>query len=452
MPRKRALLATQVNQKRAKRIRSNSNTAGIQQNSFGVQCSMVTDSPLNSTIQNQTLPSETNPVTSQNMSCSTEQQHGTCSSFSGGPSFTGVDNQGITPNVHCITSPYLGTSTRDYGYQYNLGYDQNIGTTQYLDTTGYYHPQPQTQTTHVNYGPVCQDGIYTYPQAQIAPTYCPGGNPIQQHTLWQPQAQTASADQTAISGNSFNNNSISNTNSPFNSVCNDLSLHIPKKLKEQIWQGEFIDLSILLQKEEDGQQSIKLVNGELVISNAIKKNTVLNIERWTDAFLIYIHIMVTKSPLLAKHLLQYLNTIRLAAKRNPSGWAQYDKMFRRNIAQHPGTPWSVIDAELWLITMTANHNAFVPQYTQNICFDYNTKGFCNKPGCFYQHKCKKCRGNHPSYVCRAPSIRPDLGRGSTSITNSFRPRLFRPEIQPRFQPNQKPFGIRSNTNRHELPK
>ncbi|XP_060585869.1 uncharacterized protein LOC132741665 isoform X2 [Ruditapes philippinarum] len=199
MPRKRALLATQVNQKRAKRIRSNSNTAGMQQNSFGVQCSMVTDNSLNSTIQNQTLSSETNPVTSQNMSCSTEQQHGTCSSFSGGPSFTGVDNQGITPNVHCITSPYLGTSTRDYGYQYNLGYEQNIGTTQYLDTTGYYYPQHQTQTTHVNYGPVCQDGMYTYPQAQIAPTYCPGGNPIQQHTLWQPQAQTASADQTAIS-------------------------------------------------------------------------------------------------------------------------------------------------------------------------------------------------------------------------------------------------------------
>lgn len=35
-------------------------------------------------------------------------------------------------------------------------------------------------------------------------------------------------------------------------------------------------------------------------------------------------------------------------------------MFKRKIAQYPGTLWSVIDAELWFITMTANHMLLDP--------------------------------------------------------------------------------------------
>ena len=66
---------------------------------------------------------------------------------------------------------------------------------------------------------------------------------------------------------------------------------IPLKLKQKIWGGQFIDLSLLLKSAKDihdslgGQGEIKIQDGKVCI---VKSNSgsYLTIEKWTNAFII----------------------------------------------------------------------------------------------------------------------------------------------------------------------
>lgn len=217
---------------------------------------------------------------------------------------------------------------------------------------------------------------------------------------------------------------------PFHSVCTDMTMHISQKIKLQIWTGEYIELGILLQKEPLPQsQYIKITNGNLVVANAVNKHEIKSISSWTDAFLLYIQVVIMKNPELATELIQYLHTIRLAAKRHSYGWIYYDKAFRQKKAKVFNMKWSSVDGELWLLTMTGNSN-ISPQtqpFKHNVCYPFNIKGFCSKLGCAYQHVCKNCRGPHSAILCGTRTTAP---RAQYHL-NNFRPRSFRP-TGPRF--------------------
>ena len=160
--------------------------------------------------------------------------------------FTGVNNyshQGAINNgCHEITN--TGQLTETCANQFTSSLDSHmyggIFTYPQMAST-YYDPNPVYQTAC---NPVYQTTCNPVYQTACNPVYQTTCNPVYQ-TAWQPETRTQTAEQqTAISGNNVNNITFfNNSNSPFTSaVCKDLLIHVSKKLKEQIWQGEFIKI------------------------------------------------------------------------------------------------------------------------------------------------------------------------------------------------------------------
>ena len=212
------------------------------------------------------------------------------------------------------------------------------------------------------------------------------------------------------------------------SVCSNLAIHVSQKIKEQIWNNEFIQLECLLDKNSKRSQSLKLIDGKISVDDDYMSKEISTISMWTDAFLIFIQIMLMKNISLASDLIQYMHTIRLAAKRSSTGWLIYDKLFRRKLSQYCSSKWSVIDGEIWLLAMTPQIHQ--PLFKQQPCFQFNNKGYCSKANCSYQHLCKTCKGPHSSNVCKN-------SYSHNQVTN-FRPKAALRQVPPRF-PYQKQF-------------
>lgn len=82
-----------------------------------------------------------------------------------------------------------------------------------------------------------------------------------------------------------------------------------------------------------GQGEIKIRDGKLCI---IKANVgpYLTIDKWTDAFMIFMSVMLEKFRTRAQEMLKYMRDIRLAAARS-QGWFKYDEHF---VFVKPATP------------------------------------------------------------------------------------------------------------------
>ena len=104
------------------------------------------------------------------------------------------------------------------------------------------------------------------------------------------------------------------------------------KLREKIWNGEFVDLGELLNKDpckDEVWQKLVLINGEIVVKQKSESPKIENIEDWTNAFIIYASIFLEKHPDQVQGIFKYLHTIRLAATRlSGQGWKNYDIQFR----------------------------------------------------------------------------------------------------------------------------
>ncbi|XP_056016766.1 uncharacterized protein LOC130053477 [Ostrea edulis] len=211
------------------------------------------------------------------------------------------------------------------------------------------------------------------------------------------------------------------------STCDDIGSHVPLKFKQKIWEGFFIDLSVLLKSATELEQfeshgDLQLVNGKLCVVKR-QLNSFLTIEKWTSAFMIYMSIVLQHSQ-TAQEMLKYMRNIRLAANRSPN-WHKYDEQFRLRKASNPAMSWGEIHSEFWLMyinqsNVTTQQSAqakFKPQASTNsfnttsvghasqnqikFCNSYNSGKSCNFfPRCRYSHSCSQCRGKHPRVNCR----------------------------------------------------
>jgi hypothetical protein len=147
------------------------------------------------------------------------------------------------------------------------------------------------------------------------------------------------------------------------SAFDPVSAHVPLKLKNQIWEGKFIDLSLLLKsaQEIDGhlesQGSIELRNGVMCLVKS-KNSSYLTIDKWTSAFVIFMSVVLEKYRTRRLELLKYLRDIRMAASRS-QGWFPYDKQFRLRKQANPQLSWGVINSELWLLYVTVPATLFL---------------------------------------------------------------------------------------------
>ena len=231
------------------------------------------------------------------------------------------------------------------------------------------------------------------------------------------------------------------------SMFDEIGGHVPEKLKEKIWDGKFIDLSLLLKSARDLDDSfqnggeLKMKDGKLVIERQIRNKPIFNIDSWTSAFLVFISVMLEKHPQKAQELLKYMRDIRLAAgsANNATAWVRYDEQFRLKNSKFPDSSWGNIDNELWLLSMSCtrlpgkpisqwsgkpdfvrgqqNYNPVAQNSNRNstmssqsatrplfrpilCCWGYN-KGKCTYyDRCKFSHTCSVCGGRHPAFSCR----------------------------------------------------
>lgn len=241
------------------------------------------------------------------------------------------------------------------------------------------------------------------------------------------------------------------------SVCDDMSLHVSQNIKEKIWKGEYVDLATLLPKKtvshDNINQTIKVINGELVIKPKEPSMKIETIETWTDAFFIFMNIFLCKHPEVAQDMLHYMNSVRQGARRTLD-YKKYDEQYRLRKARNPSSSWASVDGELWLLYSSQNifsGQSRVSSVIKGNCFDFNNKGFCSKFNCNFSHKCIKCLGNHSALNCftfRNMSQTPARFNPRPQWSqNYFRPR-FSPNFGIRFQAPQRALGPRENPNKN----
>ena len=96
--------------------------------------------------------------------------------------------------------------------------------------------------------------------------------------------------------------------------------HVPAQLCQKIWANEYINLALLLKNKVELQDLfssgvLHLTGGGRLETRpeSTAKDTVSNIEKWTDAFLIFSSIYLKRYPNKAQELLQYRSIIHEAA-------------------------------------------------------------------------------------------------------------------------------------------
>ena len=229
------------------------------------------------------------------------------------------------------------------------------------------------------------------------------------------------------------NSVITNTiNQPnyVDSVHADLASDISQSTREKIQRNEYIDLALLLSNNNSmlqDTQRLVLIEGALTVQAGNNKVKITNIEQWTSAFIIFTSIYCLAHPNRFQELLKYLSDVRLGAKRNASlGWKLYDEQYRLRKARNPGSSWSVVDVELWLMYMASNSspNNFVNSNNQSFpkrskCYTFNNSGKCFKPLCPYSHSCLKCNSNHAAINCYQLGIQGQIQSHNNGARQTF---------------------------------
>ena len=209
----------------------------------------------------------------------------------------------------------------------------------------------------------------------------------------------------------------------------EVSVHVPDILAEKICTHQYINLALLLKGNIELDQictsNVLHVNDKGQIESRAKlvNDKIMSIEKWTDAFLIFISVYIRRHPGKILDLLQYMAIIREAANRSPPSmtWRTYDEQFRLRQAASP-QPWGKINADLWLRIMSTpgvqSNYLPSPAPSRGTCLDFNNS-YCNWQNCKYVHACSFCGlSNHGRKTCfklnkgvETLSFRPGPGQG-----------------------------------------
>ena len=196
----------------------------------------------------------------------------------------------------------------------------------------------------------------------------------------------------------------------------DVSIHVPASLKQRICRGEYINLALLLKGAVEladyaNGSSVFVLNGGALESRPREcKDEITSIERWSDAFIIFMDIYLSAQPHKMHEMLHYFYTIReCASNYGGSFWRQYDQQFRSRQAVMPSS-WSALNQDLWLRCMSFRDSVSSQgQRNHNICLDFNKRSCHFGARCKYEHVCLNCGSTHPLFAC-PPNNRSQSGQ------------------------------------------
>ena len=127
----------------------------------------------------------------------------------------------------------------------------------------------------------------------------------------------------------------------------DLTAHVPHQLKVKIWSHKYFNIALLLKGGGEGGGGLLYISpeGKVEAKPRQSKEIIPNIERWSDAFLIFISIYVVRYPGKVQEILKYLSVIRDAASKfSLTCWRSYDEQFRMRQENHV-TRWDQINSD-----------------------------------------------------------------------------------------------------------
>ena len=229
-----------------------------------------------------------------------------------------------------------------------------------------------------------------------------------------------------------------------------LSRPVDRNMEDKILRGEYVDLALLLPDNLYQSQApdIQLPlddssagpMGSPVTMVRKRKPVIDSFQKWLEAYMVYMLVIVTTYPRRALELIKYQQIIsRAVTKFKGLAWLSYDQQFRRHASSNLSLQWDKVDLELWTVTFSGlakphcgicsspYHAEDVcpsadpyrkQRRSQTVCFDFNKPSGCRRRNCSYPHVCRRCHSNShtvqdcPQQQSSAPSRNAGVPRPS----------------------------------------
>ena len=281
-----------------------------------------------------------------------------------------------------------------------------------------------------------------------------------------------------LSSSTANPSTVVPSPTPYNSmaqpglILSPAADPIPQNLVQRIQSGQFVEMRDLLADNIALLNQLSSLQGALSLSlgtvNHTRLREVPSLVSWLYCFNTY--VAVRTSDELTRQMLSYSRLIICEALRHGgSGWAEYDRVFRRQMSINPTLCWNTLDPGLQAATIIGqqsspgtfcalcrecDHQASQctlaplqqqllsrpptasqsvsrapgiprpprrPESLLNICVNWN-RGFCSRIPCTFRHICASCQSQHRARDC------PTLPDGSdykspTTLGRSVLPRV-----------------------------
>ena len=229
-----------------------------------------------------------------------------------------------------------------------------------------------------------------------------------------------------------------------------LSRPVDRNMEDKILRGEYVDLALLLPDNLYQSQApdiqLRLDDssagpmGSPVTMVRKRKPVIDSFQKWLEAYMVYMLVIVTAYPRRALELIKYQQIIsRAVTKFKGLAWLSYDQQFRRRASSNLSLQWDKVDLELWTVTFSGlakphcgicsspYHAEDVcpsadpyrkQRRSQTVCFDFNKPSGCRRQNCSYPHVCRRCHSNShtvqdcPQQQSSAPSRNAGVPRPS----------------------------------------
>ena len=208
---------------------------------------------------------------------------------------------------------------------------------------------------------------------------------------------------------------------------------VPYRLVQRICSGEFVEMRDLLADNIALHDQLEDLHGHTTSLDP-RLREVPSLASWVYCFAAY--MAVHTKDLRTRDMLAYCRLIiREALRHGGSGWQEYDRTFRRQVAVDPHLPWHSLHPGLQAATVLSGRGAaggmfcsvcrevdhssaqcalavvqqrvFTPagaqglrsRRSENICASWNRRN-CTFPGtCVFWHVCSICLGDHKMISC-----------------------------------------------------
>ena len=230
-------------------------------------------------------------------------------------------------------------------------------------------------------------------------------------------------------------------------------LPVPDRLVKKIVKLEFVEMKELLPETKIREEDESSRSGSAFPRRKIEPVT--NILQWVQCFSAMVGVLARVYPQMVPDLMAYQATI-VRCYRDFSGlhWAQYDRMYRRQVAVTKDLRWAKLDPTLYSKCFAGNarrqplcshclsdnhsssecwenqpnipwswsaqqstHQEFYQSWPQSRqqsvqieqsegqrgpCYMFNALGGsrCSYNPCKFRHICSECRGKHPRSLCQ----------------------------------------------------